>query len=142
MLNERRIYLMTKLALFEEQHKEQLNGVQSYFRSDYIGRYLIKNGLRVTLAFLLVLTGWGLYNAETLIVDITQIDVMALGARILFLYGVTMCVFLVLTYIIYAVRYLRAKQDLAKYHELLAQLKKAYQQEDWEKINARRREIL
>ena len=139
MPDEKRIYLMTKLALFEEQHKEQLEGVQGYFRGDYIGRLMIKNGLRITLAFLLGLAGWGLYNAETLIVDITQIDVKALGARILFLYAVVLSVFLVLTYAIQTLRYARAKQDLYQYRELLKQLEKAYREDDEAKSDARRR---
>lgn len=142
MTDEKRIYLMTKLALFEKSHKEQLKGVNTYFRSDYIGRHLIKNGLRVTLAFLLLLTGWGLYNAETLIVDLTKIDVAALGARILFSYAAMMSFLLVLTYAIYAVRYSRARQDLYQYRELLKKLEKAYQEEDAKRINARRRETL
>ena len=142
MTDEKRIYLMTKLALFEKSHKEQLKGVNTYFRSDYIGRHLIKNGLRVTLAFLLLLTGWGLYNAETLIVDLTKIDVAALGARILFSYAAMMSFFLVLTYAIYAVRYSRARQDLYQYRELLKKLEKAYQEEDAKRINVRRRETL
>lgn len=139
MPDEKRIYLMTQLALFEEQHKEQLEGVRGYFRGDYIGRHMIKNGIRITLAFLLGLAGWGLYNAETLIVDITEIDVMALGARILFLYAAVLCGFLVLTYAIQALRYARAKQDLYRYQELLKKLEKAYREEDEAKGVARRR---
>lgn len=118
---------MTKLAIFETHHKEQLDGVQTYFRSDYIGRNMIKNGFRITLAFFLVLAGWGLYNVETLIVDITKINAVALGARILFLYAVVLCSFLVLTYAIQTVRYNRAKKDLQKYRELLKKLEKTYQ---------------
>ncbi len=139
MLDEQRIYLMVQLALFEERHKNQLDGVQTYFRSDYIGRHMIKNGLRATLAFMLALAGWGLYNAETLIVDITKIDVMALGAKILFLYVLTLCGFLVLTYAIYAVRYARAKEDYNQYQELLQKLERVYRQEDTRRMIARRR---
>lgn len=130
MPDEKRIYLMTQLALFEKNHRNQLDGVNLYFRGDYIGRYMIKTSLRVTLAFLLILAGWGLYHAEMLIVDITKIDVAALGARILFLYALTMCVFLVLTYAIHAIRYARAQQDLYHYRELLKRLERAYRRED------------
>lgn len=140
MIDEERIYLMTKLALFEERHKAQLDGVNTYFRSDYIGRHMIKNGLRVTLAFMLMLAGWGLYNAETLIVDITKIDVTALGARILFLYAAVLCVFLVLTYAIQAVRYSRAREDLYEYQELLKKLEKVYRREDAQRMGAGRRD--
>lgn len=127
MIDEKRIYLMTKLAIFETHHKEQLDGVQTYFRSDYIGRNMIKNGVRITLAFFLILAGWGLYNVETLIVDITKIDMIAFGARILFLYASVLIGFLVLTYAIQTVRYNRAKKDLQKYRELLKKLEKTYQ---------------
>lgn len=129
MINEKRIYLMTKLAIFEESHKEQLEDVRTCFRSDYIGRHMIKNGFRITIAFILVLLGWGLYHAETLIVDITKIDVMALCARILFYYAVALSVFLVITYAIWRVRYERAKQDLQQYREMLHELERMYWQE-------------
>lgn len=133
MVNEKRTYLMTELAIFEKNHEKQLEGVQRYFRSDYIGRVMIKNGFRITAAFLLVLTGWGLYNAETLIVDITKIDVKALGAQILFLYAVVMCLFLLITYIVQTVRYARAKQDLYQYREMLRKLEKEYRTEEQER---------
>lgn len=125
-MDEKRIYLMTQLALFEKNHKDQLDGAQRYFRGDYIERNLLKNAVRITLAFLLVLLGWTLYHAETLLVDITQIDVLAVGARILFLYVAVMCVFLVLTYAIWAIRYARAASDLYRYREMLGELSKLY----------------
>ncbi len=139
MPDEKRIYLMTQIALFEKQHKDQLEGINTYFRGDYIGRHMIKNGIRTTLAFLLVLAGWGLYHAEMLIVDITRIDVAALGARILFFYAAALCVSLVLTYAMQAIRYSRAERDLYHYREMLALLENEYRQEDIQKMNARRR---
>ncbi|MDO5539814.1 MAG: hypothetical protein Q4F83_07035 [Eubacteriales bacterium] len=138
MINEKRIYLMTQLAVFEKNHEKQLEGVQKSFRSDYIGRVMIKNGFRITAAFLLALAGWGLYNAETLIVDITKIDVKALGARILFLYAAVMCLFLLITYIVQTVRYARAKQDLYEYREMLRNLEKEYRAEEEREMPGRR----
>ena len=38
-MNEKRIYQMIRLAIFEEHHMEQLEGVRTCFRSDYIGRH-------------------------------------------------------------------------------------------------------
>lgn len=135
MIHEKRVYLMTQLALFERKHEKQLEGVQKYFRSDYIGKAMIKNGLRITVAFLLGFAGWILYHSETLIVDITKIDVKALGAKILFLYAAVMCLFLLVTYIVQTVRYARAKQDLNRYREMLHKLEKDYWIEDEEREN-------
>ena len=130
MNNTTRIYQMILLAMAEKEHKDQLDGIQNYFRSDYIGRHMIKNGFRITAAYLIALAAWGLYHAETLVVDITQIDVRALGAKILFLYVLVMCIFLVMTYAIQSIRYSRAKMDLQEYRELLKQLELAYRMED------------
>ena len=129
-MNEKRIYQMIRLAIFEEHHMEQLEGVRTCFRSDYIGRHMIKNGLRVTAAFLCILSGWGMYHAETLMLDITRIDVWLLGKQILFLYAVWLCFFLVLTYCIHSVRYARARKDLEQYQEMLTRLEREYERED------------
>ncbi len=142
MTDKRRVKCMIALALFEKNHRGQLKGVNTYFRSDYIGRQLIKNGLRVTLAFLLLLAGWGLYHAETLIVDFTEIDMAALGAKVLFAYAAFLSFFLVLTYAIFALRYARARQDLYEYHALLKELEQAYRDEDTQRaLESQRRGI-
>lgn len=130
MLNEQRIYLMTQLAIFEKEHQTQLRGAGDYFRSDYIGGRMIKNGFRVTIAFFLMLAGWGLYNAETLIFDITKMDVRALAVRIVLVYFMLMAVFLLFTYIHQAIRYSRAREDLEHYREMLEQLEQSYREED------------
>ena len=102
-MNEKRIYQMIRLAIFEEHHMEQLEGVRTCFRSDYIGRHMIKNGLRVTAAFLCILAGWGMYHAETLMLDITRIDVWLLGKQILFCmqYGFVFSWYLLIVYIVF-----------------------------------------
>lgn len=137
MRSEECIYQMTRLAIFEKQHEEQLQSVQTFFRSDYIGRHMIKNGFRITLAYLLALAGWGIYHSETLIVDIARIDIMNLVSQILFGYAVVLSIFLVITYAIQRVRYERAKEDLYQYQEMLRRLEELYEQEDEENSRLR-----
>lgn len=129
-MNEKRIYLMTRLAIFEESHKEQLQSVRTFFRSDYIGRHMIKNGLRVTAAFLCILAGWGMYHAETIMLDITKMDIWSIGKHLLFLYAVWLMFFLVLTYSIQSIRYVRALKDLEEYRDMLTKLEQEYDREE------------
>ena len=119
-MNEKRIYLMIRLAIFEEHHREQLQGVRTCFRSDYIGRHMIKNGLRVTAAFVCILAGWGMYHAETLMLE----------KQILFLYAAWLIFFLVMTYCIHSIRYMRARKDLEQYQSMLTMLEREYNRED------------
>lgn len=127
-----RVYVMTKLALFEREHKSQLDGVRRRFRSDYIGRQLIKNSLRVTEGYLLIIVGWCLYHVETLLIDITSIDIIQVAKNFLIGYGIVMAVFLFLSYVIWSVRYSRAMQDREIYSEMLDELERLYELEEGE----------
>ena len=43
MLDEKRIRQMTKLAFFEKKEEKKALRIGRYFRSDYIGKELLKN---------------------------------------------------------------------------------------------------
>ena len=53
----------------------------------------------------------------------------------MFLYAVWLCAFLVLTYSIQSVRYVRALKDLDEYREMLTKLENEYAKEDRRKQN-------
>lgn len=130
MVNEKRVKLMTEIAIFEQKNKTELYKVQSYFRSDYIGAHLIKNGIRITVAFIIGLLAWVCLNMDTLVKDITNMDIGAFVFRILFAYLIVLCIFLVITYAIFAVRYSASRAELEKYQYLLRKLEKEYENED------------
>ena len=43
MINEEKVKIMTKLAMYEQGRAENIFPVSRYYRSDYIGLALIKN---------------------------------------------------------------------------------------------------
>lgn len=130
MINEKRIKLMTRMAIFESRNEEELYKVKNYFRSDYIGVHMIKNAIRITLVFLLGLLAWGCYNMDKLVKEITSMDIGALVVRIVVVYVVVLVIFSIITYIIYSFQYIRAKEDLEYYQILLEKLEKEYERED------------
>ena len=71
-----------------------------------------------------------MYHAETLMLDITRIDVWMLGKQILFLYAAWLIFFLVMTYCIHSIRYMRARKDLEQYQSMLTMLEREYNRED------------
>lgn len=136
MINEKRVKLMTKMAVFEVKNDSELYKVQTYFRSDYIGSHLIKNGFRITVVFLLGLIAWGCYNMEKLVNEITTMDIGALVFRILFAYLIVLCIFLVITYALFAVRYAKAKEGYDYYQTMVRKLEREYEKE--ESVKARK----
>ena len=101
MLNEEKIKIMNKLAMYEQGEGKKYLPVSRYYRSDYIGLAMIKNFFLVTL-----------------------------GVEVILGYVAVLVLFSVLTYIQYTVKYHKAKKSVKNYYEELTQLSKIYGRED------------
>ena len=63
MLNEEKIKIMNKLAMYEQGEGKKYLPVSRYYRSDYIGLALIKNFFLVTIGYCLILAGiWSFFQ--------------------------------------------------------------------------------
>ena len=113
MLNEEKIKIMNKLAMYEQGEGKKYLPVSRYYRSDYIGLAMIKNFFLVTIGYCLILAGIAAYFAEVI-----------LG------YVAVLVLFSVLTYIQYTVKYHKAKKSVKNYYEELTQLSKIYGREE------------
>lgn len=126
MINEEKVKLMTKLAMYEKTEGEKYLPISRYYRSDYIGLALIKNFFVVTIGYALVLIALGAYYAEYLLNNVHRMNLIVLGTEILVGYVIIMAAFTVLTYIQYSVKYYLAKKSVKEYYNMLTQLNKMY----------------
>lgn len=129
MLNEDRIILMTRTAAYEECEGKKNMTIAGYFRSDYIELNLIKSMVYSTVAFILVAAMVIYYQFEVLLQDIYKIDLLQLGKNILFYYIVFLVVNLMVSYVVSAIRYSRAKKSLKHYYNNLRRLTSLYENE-------------
>ena len=130
MLNEEKVRIMNRLALYEKTDGRKYLPVSKYYRSDYIGLALIRNFFLVTIGYALVIGAIAVYYGEYLMDNIHKMDVMDLGLDIVIGYAVTMVVYTILTYIEYTVRYHKAKKSVRGYYEELTKLEKMYNREE------------
>ena len=130
MLNEERIKLMTKMAAYEENEGKQFMAIGSYFRSDYMGKQVIHSVISATIAYLVVLGLYIYYHFESLMQDIYKLDLLGMGKQALFYYAIFVAGYAVITYIVYSVRYNRARKSLRKYYNHLKQLLAMYDLEN------------
>jgi hypothetical protein len=126
MLNEDKIKVMNKLAMYEKTEGKKYLPVSKYYRSDYIGLALIKNFFLVTIGYVLVVAAVGVYFGDFLMDNIHKMDLRALGESLLVGYVVLMVVYILLTLLIYNVRYFRAKKGVKEYYRQLTKLDKMY----------------
>ncbi|MDY4693819.1 MAG: hypothetical protein SO401_09815 [Blautia sp.] len=130
MLNEEKIKVMNKLAMYEKGEGRKYLPVSKYYRSDYIGLALIKNFFLVTIGYGLVLTGIGAYFGNYLMENIHKMNLVTLGIDILIGYLAVLVIFSVLTYIQYSIKYRRAKKSVKLYYEELTKLNRIYSREE------------
>ncbi len=114
------------MAAYEENEGRQYMNIGSYFRSDYMGKQIIRSVISATIAYLCVLGLYLFYHMESLMQDIYKLDLLQIGRMVLYRYVIFVACYSVLTYIIYSFRYSRARKSLRKYYDNLKQLLAIY----------------
>lgn len=117
---------MTRLAVSEKEQKKQLRVSREYFRGDYIGAHLIRNFFCATAAFLIGLLLWFLLALDTVVEHLSVLDVEGPARQILICYGVTVGIYLLLTWIVCSVRWHRAGKVRDGYRRTLQSLEREY----------------
>ena len=129
MLNEERVVLMTKMASYEAREGKKCLAIGSYFRSDYIGWQVLKSIISATIAFVVVFAMYIFYDFEVFMTDIYKMDLLEFAKNVLFYYLGTVGIYALISYIVYTVRYSRAKKSLRAYYMNLHRLSSMYRNE-------------
>lgn len=130
MLNEEKVKVMTKLAMYEQGEGKRYLPISKYYRTDYLGLALIKNFFLVTIGYGLVLAGVAAYFSEYLMENIHKMNLIRLGIYVVIGYAIILGVYTVITYIRYSLKYYHAKKSIKTYYMDLARLGKIYSREE------------
>ncbi len=126
MLNEERVILMTRMASYENGEGRGNMSIGNYFRSDYIGKEVLKAVICATISFGLCFALYLFYDFEGFMLNIYKMDLLQFVKNILILYAVVVVIYGVISYIIFSIRYKRAKKSLKKYYNNLRKLSGLY----------------
>lgn len=139
MLNEEKVKMMNRLAMYEQGEGKKYLPVSKYYRTDYIGLALIKNFFLVTIGYGLALVGLAAYFGEYLMENIHKMNLVRMGIYILVGYAGVLLLYSLVTYIQYSVKYHRAKKSVKRYYEELTRLEKIYGREEKKSAGGYRR---
>lgn len=126
MINEEKVILMTKLASYESHEGKKDMLVLNYFRGDYIGFQVLKSVIAATIAFFALFAVYLFYNFEELMQDIYKMDLLEFGKSVVILYLCFVGGYGVISYILYATRYAKARKNLKSYHSNLRKIAGMY----------------
>lgn len=129
MIRANKVKTMTRAAIFEQKEERKALAINHFFRSDYVIYGMIKSAIALTIAFCLAAGMWVIYHAEELMTEKSVADLFALGKYVVMLYAVALVVFLLISLVVYCVRYYHAQKRLKGYRGHLRKLAKSYQEE-------------
>ena len=129
MLEPDKIVLMTRLASFEKNEARENSNIWQYFRGDYIGWQVLKSIVAGTIVFGIIFAGFIVYDFETFMLEIYKMDLMEYAKGVLTKYLIFVAVYSVVTYIVFAVKYAKARGELRTYVHNLNKLSTTYNNE-------------
>ena len=128
MINNKKVRLMTNLAIYEKNNESDLK-ISKYYKWDYVRFNMIKTILNVTFAYVLILILLLIYNCEELVAQAFNIDYVGMGLKVIIGYFVLLCSFSAISVFVYSEKYKNAKERLLKYYKKLKLLEKMCNEE-------------
>ena len=130
MINEEKVKIMTKIAMYEQGKGRKYLPVSKYYRSDYIGLALIKNFFLVTIGYIMAVAAVAVYFGEYLMENLHKMNLVSMGVYIIVGYVAALVGYSILTYIQYSVKYYKAEKSGKEYYIQLTELSKIYTREE------------
>jgi len=130
MINEKKVRLMTKLALYEQNNGKEEIPMSRYYKSDYMALKLINSTIVVSLGYIVLLATILLMDIENTLKRISGIDFLKLGINLLVIYVFFIVLNLIVSGIIYSKRFKNAREGLKNYNADLKELYLNYKEDD------------
>ena len=105
MLSERKIKLMTKIAIYEKKEKKDLDIASKNFKVDYVTLNMLYTAITTTIGYILIVVLWVLGHLEKLFVDVSGTDSQVLINSAVKDYVICLVIFLVISLFYYSHRY-------------------------------------
>ena len=123
MVNEDKVKRLYKLAIYEKNEEKANRQIGQFYRSDYIGKEVIKSLFTGTFAYGIIIMLWVMSNWSLVLYQINTLKIVNTVWTMIILYVVFMLIYLVGTVSVYFLRYKHGQQKLDAY---VADLKEAH----------------
>ena len=126
MVNEKKVRLMTQLALDEKRfYKDELDE-SGYFRSDYIRSNTLKVLLGYSISYLLIMGLVAMYYIDYLFTNVVQMDMQSMVWLAGCIYVGLLLIITLFCVLFYMTKYTNNRKRLRKYMMEIDKLQKFY----------------
>ena len=130
MLNEDKIRIMSRCAMYEKAEGKEDLKINRYFQGDYVRLNVLKTLIGATIGFVLCLGLYIVLQSEYYMENFASLDLMALGKTFLFAYVVIMIIFGIISVMFYGWKYADAQKRIRWYYKDLNALSEFNEMED------------
>lgn len=126
MLNENKIKMMTKMAIYEKNEGNTMLKTAKYFKGDYVSLGVLKTIISVTVAFVVLVILYVLCQVDSLVENINSLDYASLGKSVVGYYVAFIIIFGIISGAVYSSKYERSRKEMKKYFSRLNKLERFY----------------
>lgn len=137
MLNENKVKMMTKMAIYEKNEGRRMIRNAKYFKGDYIAFGILKTLIATTFAYIIMVILYALCNAEKLVADINALDYAAMGRKVAVYYVIMIVILSVISAFVYNYQYEKSRAGLKRYFSRLNKLERFYNGQNKNKSDRR-----
>ena len=111
MLNNDKIRLMTKLALYENKEGKEDIRLSKYYKTDFVRYQVIKSLIYSTIGYALILVLLFLYKSEYIIQNAVTLDYKTIGVYILGFYIIIVAVYGLASFVGYSINMMHQEKN-------------------------------
>jgi len=126
MIDENKVRLMTKIAIYEKKEGNRNLMISKYYKSDYVRYNVLKTLVAVTVAFWAIIGAYVFIKFDELLAKVSDVDYFDVMYKLLGAYVFVCLGFFFFAQIVYSYRYSMAKPGLIKYNVNLKRLIVSY----------------
>ena len=130
MINEERLKPMVKMAMFDKNDGAECKPMIEYAREDYVAWQMLGSFVTGTIAFVILFAMWVLLDVEKFLGMLNASEIMGLLIAVGIRYGIFLFIYLLVTYVIYHLRYSYGRKKVKKYFASLKKINSIYIREE------------
>ena len=127
MLNEEKVKVMTRLAIYEKRKGKEEVPVSQYYKSDYVKYNVLKTAVSVTIAYWMVVALVVAVRVEELLGQLNSLAYKEIAWRLMAGYLACLMVYLLIARFLYAYRYEKIRPHIIIYNHYLKKLKELHE---------------
>jgi uncharacterized membrane protein YesL len=129
MVNVERVKEFFQMAVYDKRDEAKYRQMGEYYKSDYVGKELVRSVFTGTFAFLLIGALYLMGSIETILNSLNDVAWMESLIEIGMLYVCFMALYLFATYVVYRMRYRTGRRQLKRYYGHLKHVNRTYERE-------------